>query len=96
MSFAICLQVVNHLHFKRPELIWAEFLPQILFMESIFGYLVVCILYKWSVDWEVAERQPPNLLNMLIKMFLSPGSVRYHNSNSVNGLRHRDTQVHPD
>ncbi|GAA5830204.1 hypothetical protein JCM11251_001267 [Rhodosporidiobolus azoricus] len=75
MSFAICLQVLNHLHFKRPELIWAEFLPQILFMESIFGYLVVCIIYKWSVDWEAVGRQPPNLLNMLIKMFLSPGNV---------------------
>ncbi|GAA5996114.1 V-type ATPase subunit a family protein [Rhodotorula paludigena] len=75
MSFAICLQVLNHLHFKRPELIWAEFLPQILFMESIFGYLVLCIVYKWSVDWEAAGAQPPNLLNMLIKMFLSPGSV---------------------
>jgi len=76
MSFAICLQVLNHLHFKRPELIWAEFLPQILFMESIFGYLVVCIVYKWSVDWEQAGAQPPDLLNMLIKMFLSPGNVR--------------------
>ncbi|GAA6037174.1 hypothetical protein JCM8097_008771 [Rhodosporidiobolus ruineniae] len=75
MSFAICLQVLNHLHFKRPELIWAEFLPQILFMESIFGYLVVCIIYKWSVDWSQASTQPPNLLNLLIKMFLSPGNV---------------------
>ncbi|SCV69120.1 BQ2448_2140 [Microbotryum intermedium] len=75
MSFAICLQVLNHLHFKKPELIWAEFLPQILFMQSIFGYLVVCIVYKWSVNWEGAGRNPPNLLNMLIKLFLSPGSV---------------------
>jgi V-type H+-transporting ATPase subunit a len=75
MSFAICLQVLNHLHFKRPELIWAEFLPQILFMESIFGYLIVCIIYKWSVDWDAAGKAPPNLLNMLIKMFLSPGNV---------------------
>ncbi|GAA6061667.1 hypothetical protein JCM10212_000850 [Sporobolomyces blumeae] len=75
MSFAICLQVLNHLHFKRPELIWAEFLPQILFMESIFGYLIVCIVYKWSVDWDAAGKAPPNLLNMLIKMFLSPGNV---------------------
>ncbi|GAA5848366.1 hypothetical protein JCM8547_004492 [Rhodosporidiobolus lusitaniae] len=75
MTFAICLQVLNHLHFKRPELIWAEFLPQILFMESIFGYLIACIVYKWSVDWEAAARPAPNLLNMLIKMFLSPGNV---------------------
>ncbi|KAL8283216.1 hypothetical protein RQP46_005994 [Phenoliferia psychrophenolica] len=75
MSFAICLQIFNHLHFKKPELIWAEFLPQILFMESIFGYLIACIVYKWSVNWEEAARNPPNLLNMLIKMFLSPGNV---------------------
>ena len=75
MSFAICLNVLNHLHFKKPELIWAEFIPQILFMESIFGYLIVCIVYKWSVDWEAVGRNPPNLLNMLIKLFLSPGSV---------------------
>ncbi|KAK4705814.1 V-type H+-transporting ATPase subunit a, partial [Phenoliferia sp. Uapishka_3] len=75
MSFAICLQIFNHLHFKKPELIWAEFLPQILFMESIFGYLIACIVYKWSVDWEAVGRNPPNLLNMLIKLFLSPGNV---------------------
>lgn len=37
MSFAICLQVPNHLHFKNKRYIIAEFLPQILFMESIFG-----------------------------------------------------------
>jgi V-type H+-transporting ATPase subunit a len=37
MSFAICLQVPNHLHFKHNYAVWAEFLPQFLFMESIFG-----------------------------------------------------------
>lgn len=75
MTFAICLQVLNHLHFNKPELIWAEFLPQVLFMQSIFGYLIGCIIYKWSLDWEALGRNPPNLLNMLIKMFLSPGNV---------------------
>jgi V-type H+-transporting ATPase subunit a len=76
MSFAICLQVPNHLHFKRPLNIYAEFIPQILFLQSIFGYLVVCIILKWSTDWSKASTQPPGLLNMLIYMFLSPGSVK--------------------
>lgn len=77
MSFAICLQVPNHLHVKDYLSIWAEFIPQILFMESLFGYLVICIIYKWSTDWTApGATQPPGLLNMLIYMFLSPGSVK--------------------
>lgn len=76
MSFAICLQVPNHIFFGRFSSIWAEFLPQILFMESIFGYLVLTIIYKWSVDWsQPGAGNPPNLLNMLIYMFLSPGTI---------------------
>ncbi len=75
MTFAICLQVPNHIRFKKPLNIYAEFIPQILFMQSIFGYLVICIVYKWSLDWTQQVNSPPGLLNMLIYMFLSPGSV---------------------
>ncbi|KNZ63961.1 uncharacterized protein VP01_1080g15 [Puccinia sorghi] len=76
MTFAICLQVPNHIFFGRFNSIWAEFLPQLLFMESIFGYLVLTIIYKWSIDWsQPGAGNPPNILNMLIYMFLAPGSV---------------------
>ncbi|PFH53600.1 hypothetical protein AMATHDRAFT_137240 [Amanita thiersii Skay4041] len=75
MTFALCLQVPNHIKFKRPVDIYANFIPQMIFLQSIFGYLVICILYKWTVDWSTAKAQPPSLLNMLIAMFLSPGKV---------------------
>lgn len=75
MTFALCLQVPNHLRFKRFSDIYTNFIPQMLFLQSIFGYLVVCILYKWSVDWSESSTPPPSLLNMLISMFLSPGSI---------------------
>ncbi|KII89320.1 hypothetical protein PLICRDRAFT_139768 [Plicaturopsis crispa FD-325 SS-3] len=75
MTFALCLQLPNHIHFKRPLDIYANFIPQMIFLQSIFGYLVVCILYKWSVDWTTSPVAPPSLLNMLIGMFLSPGTV---------------------
>lgn len=75
MTFALCLQVPNHLHFKRRSDLWTNFLPSMLFLQSIFGYLVVCILYKWSIDWSKSPTPPPSLLNMLINMFLMPGTV---------------------
>lgn len=75
MTFALCLQMPNHIRFKRPVDIWANFVPQMIFLQSIFGYLVLCILYKWSVDWAAISKQPPALLTMLISMFLSPGAI---------------------
>src|SRR4051812_18087582 len=76
MTFALCLQLPNHFKFKRYSDLYTNFIPQIIFLQSIFGYLVVCILYKWSIDWSKASTQPPSLLNMLISMFLEPGTVR--------------------
>ncbi|KAI0700544.1 H+-ATPase subunit [Cerioporus squamosus] len=75
MTFAVCLQVPNHIRFNRLSDIYTNFIPQMIFLQSIFGYLVVCIIYKWTIDWSKASTQPPSLLNMLISMVLSPGSV---------------------
>src|SRR5882762_8902807 len=75
MTFALCLQVPNHIRFKRPLDIYTNFIPQLIFLQSIFGYLVICVIYKWTVDWSTSPTAPPSLLNMLIAMFLSPGTL---------------------
>ncbi|KNE58695.1 hypothetical protein AMAG_04249 [Allomyces macrogynus ATCC 38327] len=77
MTFATILSLFNHLHFKKKINVYCMFIPQILFMQCIFGYLVVCMIYKWLVDWsQPGMPSPPGLLNMLIFMFLSPGKVK--------------------
>ncbi|KAJ1896063.1 H(+)-transporting V0 sector ATPase subunit a [Kickxella alabastrina] len=82
MTLGICLQVPNALHFKKRINIIHVFVPQLIFLFSIFGYLVFTIIFKWSTDWyardaagQLTHISPPSLLNMLIYMFLSPGSV---------------------
>ncbi|KAJ2994531.1 H(+)-transporting V0 sector ATPase subunit a [Globomyces sp. JEL0801] len=74
MSFGITLQCFNHIHFKKRLSILTEYVPQILFFLSIFGYLVFLIIYKWLTHYPDPSKAP-GLLNTLIYMFLSPGTV---------------------
>ena len=44
-------------------------------MCSIFGYLVVCIFYKWTVDWSAIGEPAPSLITLLIAFFMEPGTI---------------------
>ncbi|KAK3830305.1 MAG: V-type ATPase, V0 complex, 116kDa subunit family [Linnemannia gamsii] len=82
MSFGICMVYQNARFYRKPIDIIGGFIPQMLFMQSLFGYLTAMILYKWTVNWfetdaagHAVRNSPPSLLNTMIYMFLSPGSV---------------------
>ncbi|EEH20928.1 hypothetical protein PABG_03159 [Paracoccidioides brasiliensis Pb03] len=75
MTYSLCLSYINGRHFKKPIEIWGNFVPGMIFFQSIFGYLAFTIIYKWIVDWNAHGQSPPGLLNLLIFMFLKPGTV---------------------
>ena len=74
MTFGIFISLQNHRYFKKPLSIYHEFVPQIIFLMSIFGYLSFLIIFKWCHNWFEIGRFP-SLLQTLIKMFLSFGTV---------------------
>ncbi|XP_057292954.1 V-type proton ATPase 116 kDa subunit a 1-like isoform X2 [Hydractinia symbiolongicarpus] len=72
MMFGVVLSLFNHIHFKQRINIWCEFIPQLLFIGCIFGYLVILIFYKW-VAYSIKDENAPSLLLGLIGMFLDFG-----------------------
>ena len=44
-----------------------DFIPQLVFMTALFGYLIFLIVFKWTNEW-VRAGPPPNILSILVNM----------------------------
>lgn len=81
MVLGICMSYLNAKQFQHPVDVWYVFVPQMIFMNAIFGYLVLLIILKWGTDWDSAaciadpNCMPPDLKTVLIGMFMSPGNL---------------------
>ncbi len=69
MTFGILVSATNYLYFGNMLDMYCTFLPQFIFMVSLFGYLSFLIVYKWIAGWDVS------ILNLFIAMILKMGAV---------------------
>lgn len=76
-------------HFRRSFNLYLMFLPELLFLLCLFGYLVFMIIYKWLVFTVKDSQTAPSILIQFINMFLMqgdssqplyPGQVRRHSA----------------
>lgn len=70
MSFGVALSLVNHKFFNTPIDILTEFIPRVIWLAAIFGYMVLMIFYKWLAYYWENSSCAPSILIMLINMFL--------------------------
>ncbi|XP_042508685.1 V-type proton ATPase subunit a2 [Macadamia integrifolia] len=66
MNLGIVLSFFNALFFKNGLNIWFQFIPQMIFLNSLFGYLSLLIIVKWCTGSQA------DLYHIMIYMFLSP------------------------
>jgi len=75
MTFGLFLKMSNHIQERDwISLVW-EFVPQLLFLWSFFGYMCFIILYKWCINWSEKGRTPPSLIAVLVSIVLNVGTV---------------------
>ncbi|KAJ6766030.1 V-TYPE PROTON ATPASE SUBUNIT A [Salix purpurea] len=66
MNLGIILSYFNATYFKNSLNIWFQFIPQMIFLNSLFGYLSLLIILKWCTGSQA------DLYHVMIYMFLSP------------------------
>lgn len=74
MTFGIALKAVNSLYFKKTLDFYFEFIPQIIFMVLLFGYMDFLIVFKWLKYWEDTSKAP-SIINTLINLPLKLGKT---------------------
>jgi len=78
MLFGVFMSLWNAIYFKKTINIFAEFIPQVIFLCGLFGYLCILILLKWWIyyatndpaDLVNSEKCAPNLIITFINMML--------------------------
>lgn len=66
MNLGIILSYFNARYFRSALDVWYQFIPQLLFLNALFGYLSFLIVLKWC------QGSKPDLYHVMIYMFLSP------------------------
>jgi len=70
MSLGIFLHLLNALYFHEMYDIFFEFLPRILFLWCIFGYLCFMIFFKWCTDYIGQD-----MYNQSLNLTLTPNAT---------------------
>jgi vacuolar-type H+-ATPase subunit I/STV1 len=52
MVMGVCCKLMNTLYWKDMITLYFVYIPEIIFINSIFGYLVILILIKWTTNWD--------------------------------------------
>ena len=75
MILGIFLKGLNGIYFGDTLDFVCEFIPRIIFMCLLFGYMNCMIYIKWATDWSSDTSKAPSIISQLLMIFLNNGST---------------------
>ena len=78
MTLGILMKGLNSIYFSKPVDFLFEFIPQLILLLSLFGFMNLLIILKWIYPWgdrEDPNTDPPSIITIMINMFLKQGAV---------------------
>ena len=75
MILGLFLKGFNGIYFGDYVDFLFEFIPQLIFMCLLFGYMCLMIYIKWGTDWSDDLSKAPSLISQLLMLFLNFGST---------------------
>lgn len=75
MGMGVCMKAFNACYFGNRVDFFFEFVPQIILLFVLFGYMDVIIICKWLTDFTNVEYKAPSVIGTMIEMALNGGSI---------------------
>lgn len=75
MSVGLIAKALNAIHFKSAIDFFLEFLPELIFLLVLFGYMDALIIVKWSIDWGLYNPNAPSIITTMINFPLRLGKT---------------------
>ncbi len=75
MTLGIILKGLNSVYFGSSLDFIFEFVPQIVFLLALFGYMDLLIILKWLTDYTHRESEAPAIITQTINDFLGFGKI---------------------
>lgn len=75
MFVGLVLKLVNAVEFKKWYDVVFEFVPQLVFLLGLFGFMDLLIFAKWLTDYDNETHKAPYIITAIINMFLKFGDT---------------------
>ena len=75
MTLGVFVKASNSLFFKKKIDFFFEFIPQLIFMVFLFGYMDFLIVFKWLQPWPLYDASAPSIITTMINLPLKVGKT---------------------